>query len=149
MQGQDFTSTFTVEQSPADVFAAINDVRRWWTGDIEGESQAVGDECSYRYPGAHFSRQRVSELVPGEKVVWQVTDSLLEGPDDPREWTGTEIPFEIIPEGDRTELRFSHRGLVPAFECYGACSGAWGFYINGSLKHLITTGEGPTPPPWA
>jgi hypothetical protein len=32
--------------------------------------------------------------------------------------------------------------LVPAFECYGNCSGAWGFYINDSLRSLITTGKG-------
>lgn len=45
-------------------------------------------------------------------------------------------------EGDKTELRFTHVGLVPAIECYGACSRAWGFYINDSLRRFITTGEG-------
>jgi hypothetical protein len=32
--------------------------------------------------------------------------------------------------------------LVPAFACYGDCSDAWGFYINDSLRSLITTGKG-------
>jgi hypothetical protein len=32
--------------------------------------------------------------------------------------------------------------LVPEFECFEACSSAWGFYVNGSLKRLITAGEG-------
>jgi hypothetical protein len=31
---------------------------------------------------------------------------------------------------------------VPAFECFGACSNAWGFYINESLRNLIATGKG-------
>ena len=48
-----------------------------------------------------------------------------------------------------TDLSFSHLGLVSEFECYDGCSSAWGFFVNGSLKHLITTGEGPTTPPWA
>jgi hypothetical protein len=33
-------------------------------------------------------------------------------------------------------------GLVPEFECFDNCSSAWGFYINNSLKSLITTGAG-------
>lgn len=50
--------------------------------------------------------------------------------------------FEIAKKGHKTELRFSHVGLVPAIECYGKCEGAWGYYINDSLRALITTGEG-------
>jgi hypothetical protein len=33
-------------------------------------------------------------------------------------------------------------GLFPDYECYGACSNAWGSYINGSLRSLITTVKG-------
>ena len=84
-----------------------------------------------------------------EKVVWHVVDAHLEGPEDPNEWTGTEINFEITQMEDGSEVRFSHLGLVPDFECFDACSSAWGFYVNGSLKRLITTGEGPAKPPWA
>jgi len=149
LQGTNFTSAFTVEQTPAQVYEAINDVRQWWTGEIDGDSRAVGDEFSYRYPGAHYSKQRITELVPGKKVVWRVVDSHLEGPEDPNEWTGTEIRFEIAPKEDGTELSFTHLGLVSGFECYDVCSSAWGFFVNASLKRLITTGEGPTPPPWA
>jgi uncharacterized protein YndB with AHSA1/START domain len=149
MQSQNFTSTFTVDQSPEEVFTAITDVARWWTGEIEGEADEVGDEFSYRYPGAHYSKQKIVELVHGKTIVWHVVDSHLEGPEDPSEWTGTDISFEITPKEDGTEVRFSHLGLVPDFECFDACSSAWGFYVNGSLKRLITTGEGPTPPPWA
>jgi len=149
MTGQDFTSSFTVEQSPTEVYDAINDVRRWWTGDIDGASREVGDEFSYRYPGAHYSRQRITGLEPAKTVVWQVLDAHLEGVEDPGEWTGTEIRFEIAPTADGTEVTFSHVGLTPDVQCYDACSGGWGFFVNGSLKRLITTGEGPTPPPWA
>ena len=69
-------------------------------------------------------------------------DSHINFVKDKTEWKGTDIVFEITKKDDKTELRFTHVGLVPAIECYGDCSGAWGFYINDSLRSLITTGEG-------
>ncbi len=146
---QSFTSTFVVDQSPDEVFAAVTDPNKWWTGDIEGSADQVGDEFSYQYGDVHYSKQKVTELVPGRRVVWQVVDSRLSGPEDPSEWTGTEIIFEIDQKNGRTELRFSHVGLVPDFQCFDSCSSAWGFYVNASLRRLITTGEGPATPPWA
>jgi hypothetical protein len=41
----------------------------------------------------------------------------------------------------KTEVRFTHIGLVPAFQCYGDCSGAWGVLIKENLRKLITTGK--------
>jgi hypothetical protein len=149
MKSQDFTTTFSVDQTPDETFAAINNVRGWWTGDVAGGTDTIGDEFTYRYPGAHYSKQQVTELVPGQKVVWRVVDSDLVGPEDPSEWTGTEITFDLSRNGSKTEVRFAHTGLVPEFECFDACSSAWGFYINGSLRRLISTGEGPAVPPWA
>ena len=133
----DFTTTFTVDQSPEAVFAAINDVRRWWTGDITGGTDQLGDEFTYSYEDVHRSTQRVMELVPGRRVVWLVTDAHLGFTEDPGEWKGTEIVFDITPAGRGTELRFTHAGLAPAFECFEACSSAWGSYVNGSLRSLI------------
>jgi hypothetical protein len=53
-----------------------------------------------------------------------------------------DVVFEIAKKGDKTEVHFTHVGLVPANECYGVCSDAWGSYITGSLRDLITTGKG-------
>jgi hypothetical protein len=149
MQSQNFTSTFTVEQTAMEVFDAINNVRGWWAGEIDGDAHGVGDEFSYCYPGFHFSTQKIAELVPGKKVAWRVVDAHLEGFEDPSEWTGTNITFDIASHEGRTEVRFSHLGLVPEFECFDSCSSGWSFFVNTSLKRLITTGDGPTQPPWA
>ena len=137
-----FSTTFTVDQSPQDVFAAINNVRAWWSGDIEGNTDQLGDEFTYRYEDLHRSTQRIVESVPGERVVWHVEDAYLSFADDKTEWTGTDIAFDISRHGDRTEVRFTHVGLIPEFECFGDCSNAWGYYINTSLQNLITTGRG-------
>ena len=73
--------------------------------------------------------------------MWHVEDAYLSFADDKTEWIGTDIIFEIAQLEDRTEVRFTHVGLVPQFECFDNCSNAWGFYINGSLRSLITTGR--------
>ena len=139
---QSFTTQFTVAQTPEQAFAAIADVRAWWSGDVEGDTDQLGAEFTYRYQDIHYSKQRITELVPGRRVVWQVLDAYLDFTEDPREWIGSEVIFELIPSGENTVVRFTHLGLIPEFECYEKCSSAWGFYINSSLKRLITTGEG-------
>ena len=142
MNDQNLSFAFTVDKTPEEAFAAINNVRGWWSGNIEGSTDKVGDEWTYRYEDVHYSKQRVTELVPGERVVWLVLDGFLNFVEDKTEWTGTEIRFDISRKGDQTEVRFTHVGLVPEFECFGACSNAWGGYVSGSLRSLITTGTG-------
>jgi uncharacterized protein YndB with AHSA1/START domain len=142
MSTQDLTITISVDQSPEEVFDAINNVRGWWSGEIDGSTDKPGAEFTYRYKDVHRSTQKITELVPGKKVAWHVLDAQLNFVKDKTEWNGTDIVFEIAQKDGKTELRFTHIGLVPAFECYGGCSGAWGFYINDSLRSLITTGKG-------
>ena len=93
-------------------------------------------------PSESPSTHRITEFVPGKRVVWHTTDSSLNFVSNKNEWNGTDIVFEIARKGGRTELRFTHVGLVPALECYGDCSEGWGFYINDSLRGLIMTGKG-------
>jgi hypothetical protein len=145
MKTKDYTTSFAVDQSPEQVFAAINDVRGWWSGDIDGRTDKLGAEFTYRYQDIHRSTQKITELVPGRKVAWHVEDAHISFAKDKAEWNGTDIVFEIARksgDGEKTELRFTHVGLVPTIECYGKCSGAWGFYINESLHRLIATGKG-------
>jgi Activator of Hsp90 ATPase homolog 1-like protein len=142
MSTKDYTTSFTVDQSPEQVFAAINNVRGWWSGQIDGQTDKLGAEFTYRYQDLHRSTQKITELVPGRKVVWRVLDAKINFVKDKGEWNGTDIVFEIARKGDKTELRFTHVGLVATIECYGKCAGAWGFYINDSLRSLIATGKG-------
>jgi hypothetical protein len=142
MKNKGFTTTILVDQSPKEVFNAVNDVRGWWQGVIAGSTTKLDDEFTYRMEDIHFSKQRLVEVIPDKKVVWLVTESKLNFVKKKSEWTGTKINFEIAEQGSKTELRFTHFGLVPEFDCYGGCSGAWGQLIEQSLLSLITTGKG-------
>ena len=66
----DLTYSFTVDQSPAEAFAAICDARAWWSGSIEGRTDELGAEWSYEVPDIHFSAFRITELVPDRSVAW-------------------------------------------------------------------------------
>jgi hypothetical protein len=142
MENKDFTTTILVDQTPGEAFAAITNVEGWWTENIKGNSQKLDDEFEVQFGDVHYSKQKLVDVVPGEKVVWLVTDSKLAFVKDQTEWTGTKISFDITKQGNQTQVRFTQHGLVPAFECYGDCSNAWTDYIQNSLRDLITTGKG-------
>jgi hypothetical protein len=142
MNHQDFTTAFSVDQTPAEAFNAINNVRGWWSEEIEGGTGTPGDEFTYRYKDVHYCKLKLIEVIPDKQVVWLVLENYFNFTEDKSEWKGTKITFEVSKKSDKTEVRFTHLGLVPEYECYGVCSNAWGSYINGSLRSLIITGKG-------
>ncbi|MEO5807516.1 SRPBCC domain-containing protein [Devosia sp.] len=141
MSDQNFTTSFTVDQSPEQVFAAINDVRAWWEGDTTGDTDRLGGEFTYRYQDMHTSTQQITQFVPGQKIVWHVVDASLNFVQDKTEWTSTDIVFDITARGDQTEVRFTHVGLVNSVECFNDCSGAWTYYITNSLQAFIKSSQ--------
>lgn len=137
-----YTTSFTVEQTPERAFAAINNVRGWWSQNVEGGTTRVGEKFKYRYEDLHRCEIQVRELIPNRRVVWRILDNYFSFTRDRSEWKGTEIVFEIARKGEQTEVTFTHQGLVPDYECYDACSEGWHTYVNGSLRDLIATGAG-------
>lgn len=138
---QDFTYSFTSSKTPAEVFQLLLNIDQWWSGQygetIEGDSKKINDVFTFHAGGgAHYSKQKLVELIPNKKIVWQVTDSNLSFLSDTSEWTGTRICFDISTEGDKTKVTFTHDGLVPEIECYDACSGGWTKYL-GELKEKL------------
>lgn len=141
MKTQDFTKAILVDATPDQVFDAVTNVRGWWSEEIEGATDTLGSVFEFHYKDLHRSTHKITELVRGKKVVWQTVKGEINFVKDKTEWDGTLVVFEIGKRGDKTELRFTHVGLVPTIQCYGDCSGAWGYHLD-SLRDLITKGKG-------
>lgn len=139
---KDYSTSILVNQTPAEVFMAINNARAWWQGEFVGNTDKLNEEFSYKVAMVHYSKQRVVELKPNSKIVWLVTESDLSFVTQHNEWANTKLVFDISEENGKTKIVFTHVGLIPKFECYGACSGAWQGLIEKSLYSYITTGEG-------
>lgn len=100
---------------------------------MRAEPQPLGDRelagnrsvaASLRHQGQHFALPR-SQALDGSVYCTPL------------------LRLRRITEVDgRTEVRFTHEGLVPEVECYDVCWVAWGGYVTGSLHDLITTGKG-------
>ena len=146
MNNQDFTTTLVADATPMEVFNAASNLRGWWSENIEGDTDRLNSEFDYHYMDVHRARMRVIEAVPGKRIVWHVLDNYFKFTEDETEWKDTKIIFDIAEKDGKTEVKFTHEGLVPDYECYQLCHDAWTHYIQGSLKDLILTGKGsPTP----
>jgi hypothetical protein len=142
MNKQDYTASITVNATPQEAFRNINSVTKWWTEDLKGSSQKLNDEFTVQFGDVHMSKQKLVEVIPDKKVVWLVTASKLNFIEDESEWTGTKISFELSNNNDKTQIHFTHIGLVPKVECYKDCVRGWDHYIKGSLFKLLTEGKG-------
>lgn len=138
----DYTTTITVDHTPAEAFAAVNNVRGWWSAAVKGDTEKLGDQFTFEVLDVHRCTMTLTEVVPDRKVVWHVSDSYIAFVEDHAEWDDTDVVFEISERDGQTEIRFTHVGLEPGVECYDLCSNAWGSYVSRSLRGLITTGQG-------
>ena len=142
MNNQSFTTTLLVDQSPKEVFYAIVNPCAWWSEEIEGSTDKLNDEFNYHYEDIHSCKVKLIEVVPDKKLVWKILDNHFNFTKDKTEWIDTKVSFEISRQGDKTQLMFTHIGLIPEYECYEACHQGWTHYIQNSLKNLIETGKG-------
>ena len=75
MATSDFTTTILVDQTPKEAFDAINNVRRWWSEEVEGTTDKLNAEFDYHYKDVHICKMKIIEFVPEQKVVWLVLDN--------------------------------------------------------------------------
>ena len=136
-----FSFSFQTSKSGEHVFKTLLDVRSWWTGiydeTIKGDSSQLNDEFTFKAGnGAHHTKQKLIEAELNKRIVWLVTESNLNFAKKPDEWTGTKICFDISNQSGKTKVTFTHEGLVPNFECYDGCAGAWTQYLENLAKRL-------------
>ncbi|WP_243062161.1 SRPBCC domain-containing protein [Humibacter sp. RRB41] len=109
----------------------------WWTRDTTGEPDRVGGVVAFRFLQGGFD-MKVLELLPGERVLWEVVDG-------PAEWMGTTVAFDLHDSEDFTIVLFAHRGWREEVEFMNHCSTKWATFLV-SLKQLLETGVGAPAP---
>ena len=119
---------------PDVAYTAILNVRGWWSGDIEGRTDKVGEEWTYRFEDIHYSKQRVTELVPGKKVVWLVLDSRLSFVKDQSEWNETRVRSPRRSEGRQDGGHLHPRRARPGAGVLQRLLGRMGLVHSGSLR---------------
>ncbi len=142
MSPRNYTHTFSVKATPQAVHDAIDHVTGWWTINTDGRTKEAGDEFAVQFGDVHRTTQRITEMLRGERVVWQVIESHLPWLKDREEWKGTEIVFDIAATADGAQLTVTHLGLTPQVECFAQCEKGWDYFIGTSLFKLITEGAG-------
>lgn len=142
MTNNSYTTRLVVKKSNEEVFNAIQNFRGWWSQEIEGNTNTVGDTFFYHYKDVHLCKIKLIEKVEHQKLVYLVLDNQFNFTKDKTEWINTKLIFEIQEDKKGTQLLFTHEGLVPSYECYEVCQDAWTSYIQGSLKDYIETGKG-------
>lgn len=139
---KDYTATISVDKSPATAFNAIKNFRAWWSEEIEGPTDQLNETFFYHYKDIHLCKIKLVEVIENKKLVYEVIANEFSFTKDKSEWIGTKLIFETVTEDGKTKVIFTHKGLVPEYECYNVCNDAWTGYITKSLYNLIETGKG-------
>lgn len=138
---KDFHRTITVNASPKEAFEKIAKVGDWWAKSFTGKALNLGDTFRVEF-GTTWVNFKISEAIPGKKIVWYVTDSYLPWLKDKKEWNDTQVVYEISSDGNKTVIDFTHVGLQPQIECYGNCEKGWTRFATISLQKFINEGKG-------
>lgn len=141
MTNKDFHTKIKVNASPEEAIRKISEVSGWWAKKVKGNSAKLNDQFTVDF-GKTFVDFQVSELVPGKKITWKVTDCFLDWINNKTEWNGTEVVFEVSGNKHSSEIDFTHIGLVPEVECYNDCKKGWTEHVTESLVMYINEGKG-------
>jgi hypothetical protein len=105
-----YSVALEVARSSIEVFYYLVDLRKWWPEEFLGENIKLNSEFVLKTGEGHYSRNKVIEFVPNEKVVWLVSESRLK--EDNFDWTGTKMIYELKPKGGNMEINFTYDGIV-------------------------------------
>jgi len=142
MEQNNFSSSFTANITAAEAIDKISNIPDWWGVSFSGSAKHQGDAFVIKMGNDSFFNCSVTELIPGKRIVWLVTDCNMPWYTDKKEWTDTRMIFDLNEHGDSTDIVFTHEGITPDVECYADCAPGWTHWIKTSLASYLTTGKG-------
>lgn len=141
MKKESYHSSIMAGIGAHEAFDRISQVNEWWAASFKGQAKALNDRFSVQF-GDTWVKFVIAEVVPGKKIVWEVTDCYLHWLHDKTEWKGTRIVWELSGDDKSTRVDMTHEGLFPDVECYDTCKAGWDHFIKTSLFKLLTEGKG-------
>jgi hypothetical protein len=142
MKTNDFNSSISAKISTDEAIKKISKVPEWWGITFTGSAEKLNDKFVVKMGGESFFNFTVTELIPGKRVVWLVTDCYMPWYSDKTEWTNTRLIFDLEQTNGETQIHFTHEGLTPDVECYKDCNPGWTHWIQTSLFSYLTDGKG-------
>lgn len=137
----DILHRFPIRASTTHVFAAIatpHGLDQWWTLDCHGLAR-LGETWRFGF-GSGFEdwRGEVTRHIEGRAIEWTMTRA-------DSDWTGTIVGIELVPDGDRTVVEFSHRGWRDAGDHFRTSSCCWASYLRILRRYLENAESVPYP----
>lgn len=129
--------SLTIKATPGKVYFALTNQKglaSWWTRHARAE--AITDSIA-EFPFDHGKtnfRMKIIRLIQNKLVMWHCLGGH-------RSWEGTQISFEIIPEGQAVRLNFAHKGWRGVGGIYPQCNFEWAHYLA-SLRSYLERGRG-------
>jgi hypothetical protein len=115
-------------------FAVSSGIAAWWSDTVAGDPSHSGGDLLVTFPDLpqpfHFNVD-----LGDADVRWETLEF-------PPWWAGTTIRWSLhaAPEGDGTQLLFTHEGFDPDAEIIPVITPAWAGII-GRLKAYVETGH--------
>ena len=142
MENNDFNSSLSAKISAGEAIKKISNVPAWWGITFTGSAEKQNDKFTVKMGGDSFFHFTVTELIPGKRVAWLVTDCNMPWYSDKKEWANTRLIFDLNENDAVTAVNFRHEGLTPKNECYMDCERGWTHWIQTSLFSYLTNGKG-------
>ena|ERR1700761_1647416 len=141
---KDFSCSFNVNALAKETMKKISQVNLWWAKKFKGKADKLNDEFSVYFGGPEdtFVDFKISEFIPGKKIVWLVTDCNLHWINDKKEWKNTEVIWTLIDKDGKTQVDFVHKGLNPESECYDSCEAGWTHHLKDSFIKFVDEDKG-------
>ena len=113
------------------IFTAVSDAReleKWWPLKCVGEPK-IGEIYNFNFTDKYDWYARVTEMVPNEKIVFQMTKS-------DADWDPTTFGFEVEQQGQKSILQFFHKEWQENSHHFRHSAYCWAMLLNG-LKNLV------------
>jgi len=105
-----YSVSVELPKSLKNVFNHLVDLSKWWPEEFEGENIKLNSEFVFKTGDSHYSKNRVVEFKPDEKLTWLTTEAIRKT--DNFDWTGSKMIFELSPKGSNTIITFTYDGIV-------------------------------------